>query len=376
MSVGINAGVNARSINAGVNADIDAGRNADGSAGVRTRIRWIDAAKGLGVLLVLINHVNHTNGLPVIGPYYTVCFVQMFFLLTGFTWKECGSRELLVKKARRLLKPYLFYSAALAVIYTALHSGGEEGFFRELAHALLGACYSRYSLYPVDITPNRYFMVCANGPMWFFPAMFLACLWAQFVISCRSKWRYALLGLYIVLTVCLQFCPVLLPWSLDVSFFLSLYVILGYALCGHGYLEWGRKKNAAVLAVCLLLYLPAAYFVQDVNLSVREYGRGGVLVCLYLGVFGSMVLVSLCRIWESSLPVRLLGLIGQNTIALLCIHLFIYAVVEKVLVLCHITLSPYLEGAVGIAAALVCAFVIRAVKRKLLRRFKKAAGST
>ena len=53
------------------------------------RIEWIDNAKGLGILFVIIAHViNHTQTLMSASTLIYTFHMPLFFILSGFTLSE------------------------------------------------------------------------------------------------------------------------------------------------------------------------------------------------------------------------------------------------------------------------------------------------
>ena len=77
------------------------------------RKKYIDAVKGVNILIVLF---NHAQGIPLIGALLSVCFMQVFFVLAGYTYKPHNDedcREFIKKKAARLLVPYFSYAVVL-----------------------------------------------------------------------------------------------------------------------------------------------------------------------------------------------------------------------------------------------------------------------
>ena len=70
------------------------------------RENWIDAAKGIAILIVVLNH----SGLVISGVNFWggMFYVPAFFLLAGYTYapKEESYKSFVKRKAKRLLVPY------------------------------------------------------------------------------------------------------------------------------------------------------------------------------------------------------------------------------------------------------------------------------
>ena len=86
------------------------------TAVVATKKRYIDAVKGFCIVLVV---ASHAGGIPIIGTALTACFMQVFFVLGGITYRDRSEEtfgQFIVKKAKRLLMPYFSYATALLAV--------------------------------------------------------------------------------------------------------------------------------------------------------------------------------------------------------------------------------------------------------------------
>lgn len=96
-----------------------AGGKAAGGGG--ERIAYMDAARGLAILCVVLGHLYPGDG---IVQYISSFHVPVFFILSGLLmaardgWKTQRLTEFAAKKAKRLLYPYATFSALnLALIF-------------------------------------------------------------------------------------------------------------------------------------------------------------------------------------------------------------------------------------------------------------------
>lgn len=84
------------------------------------RKKYIDAVKGVNILIVLF---GHAQGIPIIGGLLTACFMQLFFVLAGYTYNgdtQVRISWFVVRKAKRLLIPYFIYAACLWILDSVL----------------------------------------------------------------------------------------------------------------------------------------------------------------------------------------------------------------------------------------------------------------
>ena len=72
------------------------------------RIEWIDIAKGMTILLVIVGHTV-TNGTVVRDAIFSF-HMPLFFILAGYTFREKDWKALLCASVKRLLIPYFLIS--------------------------------------------------------------------------------------------------------------------------------------------------------------------------------------------------------------------------------------------------------------------------
>lgn len=142
-----------------------AGEKAAGGGG--ERIAYVDAARGLAILCVVLGHLYPGDG---IVQYISSFHVPVFFILSGLLmaardgWKTQRLTEFAAKKAKRLLYPYATISALnLALIFARR---GQKAMLRQLTATLLGE---------------------GIDALWFLSALFLAEIAFKIVMSFKRR---------------------------------------------------------------------------------------------------------------------------------------------------------------------------------------------
>ena len=93
-----------------------------------SRIVWLDALKGIGILLVIVSHSNCQ--LPFVN-FFIAGYIQLFFIAAGFTYRSSlNSISFCRKKAIRLLLPYFTYGLLTLLFFTLM---GGKIFLKEYA---------------------------------------------------------------------------------------------------------------------------------------------------------------------------------------------------------------------------------------------------
>ena len=74
----------------------------------KPRIHWVDTAKGIAILMVIL---GHTQCAPVYLRAVAVsCQVPLLFFLSGYTFRPKSIRLLIGSSARQLLVPWVLVS--------------------------------------------------------------------------------------------------------------------------------------------------------------------------------------------------------------------------------------------------------------------------
>lgn len=269
---------------------------------MKERITYIDSAKALLIILVVLGHVlNYANPNYNILPYTLTQAViasfhmPAFFLLTGMLadearWKQRSLSELLKSRCRTLLVPYIFFE-------------------------LLAVVWKHFVLHTVTLGEGLYRMVtlrCNVGANWFLPAMFLANLFFWLYIRCpgKHKWIPAILS-----SILLRY---LLPdvhiWNLLLRGLLGFgFVVTGFLIKKH-LTQFSLWKTAGAM----VLTLSSAAVSFKLGLGNDFYGcvlKSPVLFWIS-GVCGLYSVLSVAQLinW------RWLARIGENTLIIMGTH--------------------------------------------------------
>lgn len=287
------------------------------------RVQWIDAVKGVGILLVILAHISPISN--KVFWYLTYGFMPIFFVMAGFTSKSvCGYSEAIKKKAKRLLVPYFVYGLLLIVASSLLFGN------TNMTQALLGLAYGRYSLFPEgaeNVVPllKGCLDVC---PFWFLPCMFLAYL-LLIIYDNLGGQRYIFVSMAVVLTLLSVYKPILLPWSIDTCFMAFLFILTGRFLSKKINKNKG-KYDLSLLIICGIVYLLLCKSNPHVNFCIGKFGEHQILsVFLFfaLGLAEPLALAFLFRLIEKTKLSSMFAYLGRHSLRLMCIHVFIANVV-------------------------------------------------
>ncbi len=313
-----------------------------GKIQARSRIGWIDIAKAIGILVVLINHAELQLGAATYlgGMFY----MPIFFVLSGYTYKDNRQesvKSFTISKAKRLLIPYMWFQIALLALFTVQLILAKQSLVTAIV-PILGAFYSRNVLYANALevfvtvpTNNIEFFKALNAPLWFLTGLFITLILYKLIMTLakgnlKREWIYLSISIFIGILL-KYFCPILLPWSIDTAFISVGFVHMGKIM---------RQKNVVLklynnpfyVIVIVLVFIAISYINGSVNMSVREFGKS-TLLYLVVGGTGSLLLMLISKAIEEHTRItsHLFIIIGRHTIGILAFHLVAFGVIGVLL---------------------------------------------
>ena len=309
------------------------------------RLHWIDNAKGLAIILVLLihSHIAYSamagetslfRGLHIILTLASASYMALFFFVSGYTYKD--KQDALKTRFRKLVIPYAAYGISIILITFLIqiiqdHAVNLTGLLKDLG----GLFYSRGRLIsPCDlfaIEGLTYFRLMpeGTGPMWFLTSLFTS--YALFIPLHRAKESHKPIYIivYILAMYVLSLMPVLLPWSLDLAPFGALLIYAGNWCMNKDILP-GPGRHAVIY---LLMLVPIYWALFSVNgtcaLFMRQYGDSMLwspMFCLEQGLFGSVLFCIAARYMESLRLNILFAPIGKASLTILCTHMCIFQI--------------------------------------------------
>lgn len=268
------------------------------------RIEWIDNAKGMGILFVMLGHCY-------LDTKYTFWFISfhmaLFFFLSGYTFKiKEKYLTFLKKKARTLLIPYLFF-----VVVTMLCNG--------VLAIIHGNTYDVISILKSYLVQNRYTL------LWFLTCLFLAdqCMFllGKLYVKWRKKCEYWLIAGMIELVLFYLYQMMVginLPWNADL-------VLIGLAFMNFGKYLYEIKfmgkitgnplvLGGGLLLLCVILSGYNYFYYGKVDWYSNVYGN----VVLYLFSAFSGVIATILIMY--GLKCDKLAELGKNSMMFYGLH--------------------------------------------------------
>lgn len=267
------------------------------------RIKYMDMAKGIGIILIVICH-NPIN--DVLNDWFFSFHVPLFFIVSGFFMKEGFSSKSFKKDILHLWVPCLL---CCFVVFMLNIDYSEEIHWNVL----------NYLAY--RIVPKTGWEVIG---MWFLPALF----WGKTILAVlltkikEKKYVY-------IITLFLFFISSLYPFFQEYidnplyiinGFAVPLFLCIGMLMKEHHLIEYNYNKymkGVGILFMIVAFYFPVNMFTNSFPVSILNVVISSI-VCL--GV------CMCCRKFEqhknklSRFVIGILAYYGKYSLVILCAH--------------------------------------------------------
>lgn len=243
-------------------------------------LHWVNSAKGIGIILVIIGHLLYDSRFPNINKYIYSFHMPLFFVLSGFVQKNEIKEDYIKKRTDRLLLPFVLYSVisflfwGLRKIYATTDVFG----------VLMDAFYVRGEIY--------------NAPLWFLVVLFEICVIMAITKMPQKTVRRKII-IYIA-TVISGYLVYIFHESLFVLDFFGInrmVVCLSFYILGMIIKQINIKSNYVRFAIGVLSIALNLVFVHalDVKISLYSLNLGNYFFFQVAAVSGSIATMTICK---------------------------------------------------------------------------------
>ncbi len=259
------------------------------------RIQWIDVAKGIGILAVVLGHSSLGDSFP-----YRIIFsfhMPLFFFLSGlcFNKDRYTFAGLLKRRTRQLLVPLFLFSALLLLIRI-----------------------------PVLDYPAIFSFTGFPFALWFVFVLF----WAEMAGYYMVDKPLVLSLLAGGISVLLYYCDIRLPYSLSCLPAAVMFYCMGYrfrSLSARKYplyqlvcskIGGGNTLLISVLSAAVVAYAYCNPVSMDMNQNRLPIESIPIALC------GICLIVKMSETITGGILMRTLVFLGRNTLVIMAFHMF------------------------------------------------------
>lgn len=284
------------------------------------RNKSIDIAKAIGIFLVVFTH-NPTflsgtfEKMRGVITYVGAFHMPLFFFVYGVVYeKRLYGRfqliEFIHKKVKGLVIPYFIW----ALIYGNLNSNS-----------------IKMILYGTNLSLGT---VGSNSALWFFPTMFLTCIFYQLYLQSRKKsshkYLIAILFSMICLSIGLYMNSIWMPyghaWGINISFIMCIFMILGNII------------KPAIDVLNTKIYLKMIFILSGVLINAvisninADRSVGGYIVAygnygknIFVFILNATIMCIVIILFATFFTkIRWVAWIGKYSIVIMVLHYFLF----------------------------------------------------
>lgn len=251
------------------------------------RVKWIDIAKGILIVLVIL---GHATTIPAVNIIIFSLHMAAFFILSGYTFsnKNIPWNDFLKKQCKGILLPYLILSSILLLYFFVKSRFLNTGEF----HIVSG-------IISVFVPVSGRVQTSVYG-LWFLPCILIAKIvfFTMLKICRKAKWL-AILPLFFVCGLAYIVCKITGNISiLTISPFAIFFMMIGKLLKEKSF----AFKNAKTIFLTFVIYIASLalnviFFEKSIDLSSMNIGNP--LLFILHGTSGSVLLFTASMFLEN-----------------------------------------------------------------------------
>ena len=270
------------------------------------RIEFIDLAKGVCIILVVMFHV----GIDI--PHLDIIRMPLYFIISGLFYKPYNSlTSFFIKKTNKILIPFIsFYILSYCIFYV-------------LKYVVENIPLLDNGLQDVFISHHIF-----NTPIWF-----LLCLyWVSLLFNILYYWiknKYLLLIAVLSIGLIgnqLRSHDIWLPMFWDCSFSALPFYYIGYLL-KKSRLLLPNKLDKLCLPISLLLFIITILIARKIGLHLDVQYNSVPMISYLVSTIGVLAVLLLCKQFKY-IPV--VSYFGRFSIIILVTHNLVYSFIKVV----------------------------------------------
>lgn len=280
------------------------------------RIGYIDSAKAIAIILVIIGHCHWLGCVPYLRQLIYSFHMPLFFLISGFFIKNVGLVEGLKKYSKAYLWPYLVIGILIILIGIANSLYHEENFYKliplNLIKIIFGSNYESSVLFGG---------IPRIGPSWFLLALFWGCVAMSFIQKLKTRTEQISV---IVIAICFSICSaklVKMPLSIQAGVICITYIYLGAQINRYHILNDLFSLPMFIKMIGGVLWIIAAVYIGGLDIGSGYVGYS--IVGFATSLIGSFYILYICKIMDIKI-----AWIGRNTLNILCAHILIWRIFD------------------------------------------------
>lgn len=285
---------------------------------ISSRIAWIDFAKGVTIIIVVLGHV--IIGRMDLNKFIFVFHMPFFFIMAGYLlnldkWSGADNyKKFEAKLYNRLLRPYFLAELLWYPIWFVVCH--EAGFLKYL----WGWCATNpFEAFIMIFIGNGNGKGLILTQLWFLPALFFTEIIFIKLYNRLNAIGAEILTLTVVVASSLGIYFAnffVMPWGVDIALAAQIFILAGVLIRKHNIIE---RINLQVAFVLSLIIIVAFCFNVRIDMNYRCYGN--VLLFYAGGIAGTLLIMKLSALMTEGKVFELISACGRQSMMILVMHL-------------------------------------------------------
>lgn len=286
----------------------------------KSRLDFIDVAKGLAILLVLLGHLL-SNDLLLKKAIYAF-HMPIFFIMAGFFIPDKPFKVFVYRRTSTLIAPYLIF-------------------------AMLFGMLALKNILPVLYATNQSLLFSkSNGMLWFLPCLFFALVFGHLMKGIvKRNYLFAFITIVASLTIGYLLnnhyhnCSVMLfqrwglPFAIDIVLMGTAFVITGYLFTYNKGLDWLKNCSRPQLVLASLLVFTSLFSIfYHTCKSYPQMATGDVgnwYIYYIIAVAASLGLLAFSQLIASLRHNSWIIWLGRNSLTIFLVHRMLTGILIK-----------------------------------------------
>lgn len=284
---------------------------------MKRRIDWIDIVRAVGMFLIIMGHTLEVYTYSIVGKLIFAVHVPVFFVLSGYLYKEKPFKKVFKGGNVNLLLPYLA-TLLNVVIITRFNF-----IFPNWIYNLDMRSFWVSAIYGSGTTLNPFWdkslTINAIGAIWFLLAMYFGNIIFNFIID-SFRGNLYISGIVATIVTFVGFyltdIDIWLLWSLNAAMASQLFYYSGYLIKKIDLIEKYGRFGCFTGIVLWIVSAQSGFLYLNI-----AYADSPILAILG-GIGGSFTLMYLAKILcETKADLKAVKYYGQMSLIVLCVHL-------------------------------------------------------
>lgn len=291
------------------------------SSNTSNRIAWIDYAKGIAILLVIVGHtIRNFYIRSIIFSFH----MPIFFILSGYTFRPSKNIKDFLRKTKNSFKGLIIPAYCIWIIRLILYYA-----VNHIKYSASEIFYSALYASGVQINTNG-IAIPAFGMIWFLVVLFwIRVLYDIIHLLIRNE-KIRIIVIFIISELGIiigkkQF----LYFSFDIALAVLIIFFTGYIINTKKILISGKWLSDKIIFVSFFIWtgLLGLCFIHHTHFEIASRDYPFNFSSIIMAIAGSLVFISVC-IWLSSLkgffdPItQLISTVGRFSLIMFAVHAF------------------------------------------------------